>query len=270
MIAIRPRLGLGIGRRRVSAVLVDGRTVTWAASRARSDGEPLADCLRGLLAACPRSRLRPPLVVAAVGPAAAQLKLVADLPPVAEPSAIAAVVREQASRFFLKNGVPLVFSGARAASPTSAWVAAFEEPVVRDVAAACLDAGLTLHTVTPTAVVLQFATPAATVVWHDDDVELAVTYADGAPVRVRSSPGAAPAGHPTDITRPFDRIADRAAELLDAAGAARAPRREPIALGGHALRLTKGPSRRRLATAGVACAAAVIIALAAPLGASMR
>ena len=270
MIALRPHLGLGIGRRRVSAVLVDGRTVTWAASRARSDGEPLADCLRGLLAACPRSRLRPPLVVAAVGPAAAQLKLVADLPPVAEPSAIAAVVREQASRFFLKNGVPLVFSDARAASPTSAWVAAFEEPVVRDVVEACRDRGLRLHLVTPTAVALQFATPAQAVVWHDGDVELAITYADGAPASVRLSPSNEGAQPLPEVVALFGPIAVRAADLLDAAGATRVSRREAIALRGQAVRLTTDPSRRRVAVSGAISVTAIVLALLAPLVASMR
>ena len=257
MIALRPRLGLGIGKRRVSAVLVDGGAVKWTASRPRSDDEPLAHAIVALLGACPRSRLRPPVVVAAVGPAAAQLKLVADLPPLTQPAAIAAVVREQASRFFLKNGVPLIFSGARATSPTSAWIAAFEEPVVRDVAAACHDAGFTLHVVTPTAVALQFATSAATVVWHDDDVELTVTYEGGAPVHVRSSPGA-------------EACTEHAADMLDAAGAARVPRREPVILGGNVLRLTQAPSRRRLVMAGVACAVAIIIALVTPVAASMR
>ena len=270
MIGLRPRLGLGISRRRVSAVLVDGGVVKWAASRARPDDEPLAHALGALLAACPRSRWRPPVVVAAVGPAAAQLKLVADLPPLTEPGTIAAVVREQASRFFLKNGVPLVFSGARATSPTSAWVAAFEEPVVRDVAAACHDAGLTLHVVTPTAVALQFATPAATVVWRDDDIELAVTYADGAPSHVRTSAGQELVAETTEVAQSFVGIGQHASVYLEAAGATRVPRREPIVLAGSALRLTQPPSRRRLVAAGAACAAAVIVALLTPVGASIR
>ena len=270
MIGLRPRLGLGIGRRRVSAVLLDGDAVRWSASRLRSDDEPLAQALGALLVACPRSRFRPPIVVAAVGPTAAQLKLVADLPPLTEPGSIAAVVREQASRFFLKNGVPLLFSGARAASSTSAWMAAFEEPVVRDVAAACRDAGLTLHVVTPTAVALQFATSPASVVWRDDDVELAVTYADGVPAHVRTSPGAEVIAEPPETIRGFDGIGEQVAECLDAVGAARVPRREPIALGGSVLRLTKPPSRRRLVAAGATCTAAIIVALLAPLAASMR
>lgn len=270
MIALRPRLGLGIGRRRVSAVLVDGDAVKWTAVRLRSESESLANVIRALLAACPRSRLRPPVVVAAVGPTAAQLKLVADLPPLSDSQAIAAAVREQASRFFLKNGVPLVFSGARAASATSAWIAAFEEPVVRDVAAACHDAGLTLQAVTPTAVALHFATPASTVVWHDDDVELAITYANGAPASVRTSTGLEVSAESSEIARWFAGIGDRGAGFLDATGATRVPRREPIALGGRALRLTEEPSRRRILTAGATCVAAIIIALFAPIGASMR
>jgi len=270
VIVLRPRLGLGIGRRRVSAMLIDGSAVKWAASRLRSDGESLADSVRALLAACPRSRLRPPIVVVAVGPAAAQLKLVADLPPLTEPAAIAALVREQASRFFLKNGIPLLYSGARPASPTTAWVAAFEEPVVRDVIGACRDVGLTVDLVTPTAVVLQFVTGAPTIAWQDDDVELTISYANGAPARIRSSVGGQDTKALPDLAPLFEPIADRAADLLDAAGATRVSRREPIALRGATVRLTAGPSRRRLAASLGICGAAIIVAMSAPLLASAR
>lgn len=264
MIALRPRLGLGIGRRRVSAVWLDGDTVRWAAARPRSDDEALARTLGALLAECPRSRLRPPIVTAAIGPASAQLKLVSDLPPVADPAAFAAVVREHASRFFLKNGVPLVFSGARAISPTSAWVAAFEEPVVRAIVDACGALGFTVHLVTPTAVALRFAMSAETIVWNDDAVDLAVTYTDGAPSSVRSIPRASALGALPPFPPPLSTLAGRAAELMDAAGAARVPRSEPIALRGRPMRLTSEPSRRRLVLALTVCAVAIGSALVSP------
>ncbi len=270
MIALRPRLGLGIGRRRVSAVWLDGDTVRWAASRPRSDDEALARTLGALLAACPRSRLRPPIVNAAIGPHGAQLKLVCDLPAVAEPASLAAVVREHASRFFLKNGVPLLVSGARGVSPTSAWLAAFEEPLVRAIVDACDALGLTVHVVTPTAVALRFAMSAETIVWNDDGVYLAVTYAGGAVKSVRSASGtgaseALPAFAPT-----FRALTGRAAELMDAAGAARVSRAEPIALRGRTIRLTREPSRRRLLLCLTVCAVAIVTALLSPGIASWR
>ncbi|HKV50233.1 MAG TPA: hypothetical protein VJO52_03455 [Gemmatimonadaceae bacterium] len=270
MIALRPRLGLGIGGRRVSAVLLDGDTVRWAAARPRSDEEPLARALGALLADCPRSRLRPPVVIAAIGPKATQLKRVSDLPPLAEPAALAAVVREHASRFFLKNGVPLLFSGARATSPTSAWVAAFEEPVVRAIIDACAARSLTLHSVIPTAVALRFATSEETVVWNDDDVDITVTYAHGALSSMRSAPGTSGSAARPAFAPLFRALAGRGAELMDAAGAARLPRAEPIALRGQATRLTHGPSRRRLVIAGFACAIAIVGAQLIPGIASWR
>lgn len=270
MIALRPRLGLGIGRRRVSAVWLDGDTVRWAASRSRSDDEALARTLVALLAECPRSRLRPPIVTAAIGPASAQLKLVSDLPPLADPAALTAVVREHASRFFLKNGVPLVFSGARAVSPTSAWVAAFEEPLVRAIVDACGALGFTVHLVTPTAVALRFAMSGETIVWNDDAVDLAVTYTDGAPSSVRSVPGTSALGALPPFAPALSTLAGRAADLMDAAGAARVPRSEPIALRGRPMRLTREPSRRRLVLALTVCAVAIGSALLIPGIASWR
>ena len=268
--SLRPRLGLGIGRTRVSAVLVDGDTVKWAASRPLADGEHLADDVRMLLKSCPRSRLRPPIVVAAIGPAASQLKLVVDLPPLAESKAIAAVVREHASRFFLKNGVPLVFSGARAASPTSAWVAAFEEPDVRAVIDGCRAVDLTLHLVTPTAVALQFATLARAIVWRDDTVAMSVSYADGAPASVRSSNSSEGEQALPEAVPFFRAIQDQFADVMDAAGAARVPHREPIALRGPAIRSTAKPSRRRVAISAAVCVGAIVLALLVPFAASMR
>ena len=270
MIALRPRLGLGIGRRRVSAVLLDGETIRWTAVRPRSDDEPLARTLEGLLAECPRSRLRKPIVTAAIGPRAAQLKLVSDLPPLPQPAALAAVVREHASRFFLKNGVPLLFSGARSTSPTSAWVAAFEEPEVRSVIEACAALGLKLHMVTPTAIALRFATSAATITWTDDDVAVAVTYADGYAAVVRSASNSKASGALPSFAPTFRSLAGRANQLMDAAGAARMPRGESIALRGVAIRLTREPSQRRVAISGAVCAVAIVAALAVPGLASWR
>ncbi len=270
MIALRPRLGFGIGRRRVSAVLLDRDTVRWAAVKLRVDDEPLGCTLDALLSECPRWKLRPPIVAAAIGPHAAQFKLLSDLPPMAQPAALAAIVREHASRFFLKNGVPLLFSGARAMSPTSAWVAAFEEPVVRAIADACDSFGLTLHMVTPTAVALGFATSADAIVWNDDDVTLGVTYADGAPSSVRSAPDITTPGAPPAFAPVFRALASRSTDLMDAAGAACVPRTEPIALRARDTRLTREPSRRRLVIAAFVCATMTVGALGVPGIASWR
>lgn len=268
MIALRPRLGLGIGGRRVSAVLIDGDTVRWAAARPRTEDEPLAHTIGALLAACPRSRLRPPIVVAAVGPAAAQLKLVTDLPPLAQRTALAAVVREHASRFFLKNGIPLLFSEVRTISPTSVWIASFEEPVVRDAIVACNDAGLTLRMVTPAAIALRLATTESAILWNDDDVDLVISYVDGIPAIARSAPSTERPHALPRFLPAFAALIGREAELMDAAGAARVPRMEPIALRGQGLRLTKEPTRRRLAVSGAVCVAAIVSVLLVPAIAS--
>ena len=101
-------------------------------------------------------------------------------------------------------------------------------------------------------------------------MELAVSYADGAPASVRSSTGD---GNPTtlpEIMPVFAPIAERAEDLLDAAGATRVSRHEAIALRGASVRLAAGPSRRRLAVSLGTCAVAIALALAAPLIASAR
>ena len=73
-----------------------------------------------------------------------------------------------------------------------------------------------------------------------------------------------------DVAPLFESIGTRSADLLDAAAATRVPRREAIALRGAALRRTVEPSRRRIAMSFAVCAAAILVALSAPLVASAR
>lgn len=261
----RARLGLGIGSERVSAVLVERGRIVWSTVRERTAFEPLEATLTRLLGAVPRRRwARRPAVVAAVGPTASQLKRIVGLPHLTEPAAVAALVRENVARFFLKDGVPLLTAGVRLVEPGIAWAAAVEAPLVASLERACRATGLVLGGVVPVAIALERAAEGETVEWRDGDARLTVALTDGAVATVRRSTAVAGDGGsvlcPTSLIRGLE---GGAVPVADAFGAAMLPHDEPLALR-TAITAPAGPSRRRLRAALAACAIACLAALLAP------
>jgi len=261
MMRIRGRLGLGIARDRVSAVLLDGEVVRWVHWRPRDAGTPLADALRALLADCPLSRFVRPRVIAAVGPSAVQLKRLTELPSLTDPRVLAAVVREHVDRFFLKNDQPLVFSGARVESPGRVWIAAFEAPVVTDLIEASRDLRLRLHGIVPTAVALRSVLTESEISWSDGDVRILIKYGDHELTSLRCVPDTDAVRVPPAFVASLAALGARAYDVMDAAGAAHLPRGEAIVLRVKDLHRRATPSRRRLSVAAVACAIAVVFAM---------
>jgi hypothetical protein len=168
----RRRLGLGIGRDHVSAVLLVGSSVRWAASREREPGVSLGEALRPLLTECPRRGLLPISVTAAFGPSMSQLKCLTELPPIGAARALAAMVQENVGRFFLRNGVQLTVSGALVETPGRVWIAAFDTPVIDEAAAVCREAGLCLRHIVPSAIALRRTTRDVSATCTDGDVQL--------------------------------------------------------------------------------------------------
>lgn len=273
-------LGVGIATDHVSAVCVTGNVITWADARRRMSDESLEDALATLLRSVPRSRSRAPwsrlawplpwrrAVVVAVGPAAVQVKRLVALPPLTEPAALTALVRENVQRFFLRNGVPLVTTGVRIVEPGVAWAAAFDAPVVGDVTRACRAVGLATLRVVPTVVALPRVLTGTRATWPDgasgvvlqfnagvledvrrcDDTSFSVDASGGlVPALEAQGPRAAlvaDAYAATQLPR-----GGRFAWTRTAAAAALAAQTEPLALRLRASRHHAAPSARRLALA---------------------
>ncbi|MGH7648288.1 MAG: hypothetical protein ACREND_09235, partial [Gemmatimonadaceae bacterium] len=260
----RRRLGLGIARDRVSAVLLVGDAVRWADSRRRNPDAPLGDALAPLLAACPRRGVLPITVTAALGPSMSQVKCLTELPPIADTRALAAMVRENAGRFFLRNGVPLTVSGAHVEAADRVWIAAFDAPVVADVATVCRDAGLRLGAIVPSAMALRRAIGDTSISWADGDVQLEISYGPAVPVSVRRVPatGAVPAL--PSLTATLSALDGSAQHVLDAAGAALTQRGDALVSRAQPAAPRAGSSRRAIERAGAACIVALAVAAASP------
>lgn len=149
MIAVWSRrvLRLVVGRGSLRAETLEAGSVTWAGETAYAGPGDLADAIARLAAEPPRAcgrlevRLaRPPV----------QLRTLSGLPPVKRRH-LAALVAQQAGRFFRKNGQALVTDAAWVGQGDGrvARVAAVEEPLVEAIAAGARAAGLWLETIAP-------------------------------------------------------------------------------------------------------------------------
>ena len=141
------RLCLHIGRSTVRAEAVRTGAVTWAGEASYADVTELTDAIARLAAEAPPGCRR---FTAVLERPPAQVRTLPDLPPVKAPH-LAALVAQQAGRFFRKNGQTLVTDAAWVGkeAPGVARAAAAEEPLVEAIAAGARAAGLWLDTIVP-------------------------------------------------------------------------------------------------------------------------
>lgn len=263
----RLAIGLAVGAESVRAVAMRSRRIVWAVERARGD-EPLERTIAQLLADAPLARWPGARVIAAVGPAQAQTKRLAGLPPVCDRSRVGDVVRESASRFFLKNGVPLQTTWAAFPDGTI-WGAAVEQPVIDAIRGACRGRRLRVAAVVPTVAVLgQTCDASATrrLVWKDGAFCAEITFDRGHMTAIRRVNGIAslsPAEHTFDPA--LECLGPDGSRFADALGAAQAFGQTTLGwpLDG---RKDNGPSlpRWRLVVAGLSLMTAAGAWLAAP------
>jgi hypothetical protein len=215
---VSTRVGIGLSRDSVRAVVVRGSTITWHGEEALDANAP--DSLARLLARIPARVRKGTRVRAAVGPAGCQVKRLEGLPPKAKPRVVTQAVAAGVERFFLRNGVPLVTSDAERRGDAW-WGAAFEAPVVDILNQACAARGLSLVACVPAAAILSRALDATAITWRDADVEAHVQVRNGAWADVRRSRAVehAIANSPRAV-RPLAKLGADAIRYADAYAAA--------------------------------------------------
>ncbi len=145
--SLAPTLRLRIGRSTLRAEAIERGSVTWAGEASYANIAELSDVIARLAAEPPRACRR--LMVALDRPPV-QLRTLTELPPV-KPLHLAALVAQQAGRFFRKNGQPLVTDAVWVGKGATrvAHAAAVEEPLVEAIAAGARAAGLWLESIAP-------------------------------------------------------------------------------------------------------------------------
>lgn len=182
---MKTRIGLAVAHGSIRAVLVRGDALLWAGEDELDDASQVAEAVARLLHAVPGRRWRRHRVNAAVGPTFAQLRSVSGLPPITDASMLARLVQQGATRFFLRNGAPLITTGVQSIRPGSVWVGAFDEPIVRAVVEGCRRAGIRLGAVTPSLAAIAFGLEGDEFLWPDGPVTAYLKLEAGQIVSVR-------------------------------------------------------------------------------------
>lgn len=259
------RIGLAVSSDAVRMVAVRDEHILWAGESPIEEGVLLEHAVAKLLGEMKVPRWPRPRVLAAIGPAQAQLKRLTGLPPVTDARVAARLVRESPGRFFLKNGIPLATTGVRLADKGEVWGGALDEPVVRAIADVCRREHFSLRGVVPTVLVLGRAFEDARIVWRDGDTAAEVTLHGGELSQIRRLP----MGSEHDAAPPVPRTAlgtlgDDAWRFADAYAAAMTRDDEPVATRLLAVGGYESPRAPRWRI-GIAAGALVIAMLAAGL-----
>jgi hypothetical protein len=263
-------IGLSIASDHLRALGVRAGEVRWTLEAERTADGDLAAEIVTLLRHATLPRWPRPMVAVAIGPAASQTKRLTGLPAIADVAALRAVVRESASRFFLRNGVPLVVSGVRVAEPGAAWAAAFEEPVIQGVEAACRMLRLRVRLIAPAVVALaRGLEDADSIEWNDGAIRADLTIAGRKMTATRrvndivdeENLHSAQAPRVVDALRVLGQDGWR---FADAYGATQLPSDEPLALRTMSGDLDAGVSRRSVRVAAAALCIATAAAIVAP------
>ncbi len=235
------------------ALLFDRRrNVVWHANAELSDAGALANAVSTLLlAAASKARGRP--VVALLGCAHAQLKMITGLPQIADVGVLTRIIGETPRRFFAVGGIATVTGLAERDENNRVWCAAYDRAIVDEIVTGVAAARLRLAAVVP---ILAFA-PAylanGETVYIDDNTEVVAHVEHGRLAAITRR------RRPTEAAIDAEQLAEQ--ESIELAAARCATTTHPLAwrpapagsFGGHG---------RRLA---VLSAAAVTLALIASL-----
>ncbi|HEX2780178.1 MAG TPA: hypothetical protein VHM30_11810 [Gemmatimonadaceae bacterium] len=260
------RIGLAVASDAVRIVCVRDGRILWAGESPLLDDLPLEASVGRLLEAAALPRWPRPATVVAVGPARAQVKRLAGLPPVADARALSRIVAENAGRFFLRNGAPLATTAVMAGAGRDGWGSAIEAPLVNDVAALCRRKGLRLVGITPSVAVLRAGLRTERVVWPDGEIAAEVAWRDGSLFDVRRVPAEDAHGAAVpDVAAELAGLGTEAWRFADAYGAAVARAKSALMLrpNGHsAIEPAPVPGWRMMLAASALAIALAVFAFA--------
>lgn len=259
-----PQIGVGVGQNEVRALMLRDSRVVWRAARTISDDQTLTEAIAALLAVAPVAGWRRPNVIAAIGPAASQVKRLTGLPAVGDPRVVGQLLGAKVSRFFLRTEVPVVTPAAYRSNGCW-WGAIVNQPVVAAVEAACERLRFRFIGCLPTCAALADLVADGNVLWSDGDARTSVTVSR----RVWMAIGRGEDGVAPDAVIPVLRaLGTDGSRYADAYGAASASRRSPLFVRASGARATS----RRLVRATLfitLLASALLAASASGIAAAM-
>lgn len=257
------RVGIAVDSSSIRGLALRGSSITWSHEVVVAGDH--ASALRELLRVLPRTRWKRPAVCIALGPSLLQTRLLRGLPPSPDRKALADLVRENAGRFFLRSGNPLITS-LPVAFDGGMIVAAMDQTLFSSLITVCRDCRFRVFAVVPAISVLSHGLEDRTVLWPDGDLAAAIVL-DGP--RIVALDVARTLGEsPVPVIRSvLASVPQDAWRWAPAYGAAKLGNRPPLAVvcadAAHSSRVTQ--IRRRASIA--ACILATMSAVAAPAAA---
>jgi hypothetical protein len=269
MMRRRASLGIAVG---ADAVRVVGLAAGCIVSTARHDWTSIDDlavaighALDEVLPAMARSgRL---LVGATIGPIASQVRSLAWSKVAPDQRAFIAELRENASRYFVGCGHPLVVAPRVIHLNDTVIVAAFDARVVEALTATCRSYDLRLAVMAPTVEALRLATTRNDVRWVDGPVLVDLVFSANDELESIHRQPLRP-GTSSESSAPVAALASlgagawRFADAYAAAAVATSPTR--LALVGDDLAGPRARSKARLRMAVAACAASIAFSAVSP------
>jgi Tfp pilus assembly protein PilN len=259
------RLGLAVAHGCVRAVLVRAGTAIWTCEVAVDDPGLLADAIAKLLCSAPVPRWRRAAVAVAMGPSLTQVRQIRGLPSLTDERALASIVREGVSRFFLRGESRLLTTAIRYVEPGCVLAAAIDEAGVRAVITGCASARFRLRALTPAVVVIGAGLYGDELFWRDGPVEVRVLLEHGKLRSVHRIGKRSQADGQDPRPKPsLAKLEDRGWRFADAYGAALLPHHEPLLL--RPAKEMAGPRRVpvwRIAAAALVAPCCIASALAA-------
>jgi hypothetical protein len=253
------------------AVVLDHGRIIWSGEAPIGPDASAADALHALATEALGRRTSHARLAVAVGPANAQLRRLHGLPRVSDARTLSAIVQQSAGRYFRQNGTPMITTplGERAAE--GAWAGAIEEPVVDVVAELGRTLRFTSTTLVPAAELLGHAAPDCGFTWRDGGVALELRYDSDRLASCRCLPSHLASGEHgagAALVPALRALGDDGVRWAGAYGAAVAGSSSALAL--RPPSSLAEPTRRRIAAAGLACAAGLTFSLVAPSIAAAR
>ena len=259
MLGTRDRIGVALRADSVCGVRLRGGDIVDRAVE-RVDGTSLDDLQRAFAAVLDQLATPRAHVAVAMGARHMQTRRLTNLPATLDVRRLGQLVGCNANTYFVKNGVPLVFTGVDVRRPGEGWSAAAELPSLQWIQAACTAQSLELDLVVPSAIALPYARPMTEISWRDGPLILTAIYDRERHItsyRRKQWTASAPSASPPSETLGFD----------EALGATRVPLTEPLALRPKTLtRNWKKVSNRALLSATLCLLVACAAYLTLPIG----
>lgn len=226
------KIGLSVTQTEVSGVLVKRERIIRCECVAINEAAELSAAISSVLATLASRHSGSACI--AIGSSAAQVKRLKGLPAVSDAKQLHKIIVASDTRFFVRNGAPLLFGGVQPIAVGEAWVAAFDRHIVECLAETCRLAHVSVRAVLPGIIALTQSMSGTCLRQEDGDVTTELHLGEGGRIgdvqRRPTISGRRCTGEPPRPTIALEALGPEATRYAAAYGAALTPMSNPFVL----------------------------------------